>query len=131
MFLLQHVRQFHQEGSTVEEEYRLGSFAPHRRRQEEEGEARRQEEEEEEAEEQADDADDAEAYTPKLNRKHPERSFAAAMYTGGDPCELDEWGVSRRRETCVRKPCERFAAFAAFAVPSVSAIRTLLIFVCR
>ena len=115
MFLLQHVRQFHQEGSTVEEEYRLGSFAPHRRRQEEEGEARRQEEAEEQAE--AAEADDAEAYTPKLNRKHPERSFAAAMYTGGDPCELDEWGVSRRRETCVRKPCERFAAFAAFAVP--------------
>ena len=108
MLSLQHVRQFHQEGSTVEEEYRLGSFAPHRRRQEEEGEARQ----EEEAEEQGDDADDAEAYTPKLNRKHPERSFAAAMYTGGDPCELDEWGVSRRRETCVRKllrSCERFA----------------------
>ena len=121
MLSLQHVRQFHQEGSTVEEEYRLGSFAPHRRRQEEEeGEARRQEEAEEEAKEQGDDADDAEAYTPKLNRKHPERSFAAAMYTGGDPCELDEWGVSRRRETCVRKPCERFAVFAAFAVvPSV------------
>ena len=113
MFVLQHVRQFHKEGSTVEEEYRLGSFAPQRRRQEEE----------EEAKEQGDDADDAEgaeAYTPKLNRKHPERSFAAAMYTGGDPCELDEWGVSRRRETCVRKPCERFAVFAAFAVvPSV------------
>ena len=116
MFLLQHVRQFHQEGSTVEEEYRLGSFAPQRRRQEEE----------EEAKEQGDDADDAEAYTPKLNRKHPERSFAAAMYTGGDPCELDEWGVSRRRETCVRKPCELFAAFAMSV-----AIRTLLIFVCR
>jgi len=116
VFLLQHVRQFHQEGSTVEEEYRLGSFAPHRRRQEEEGEARRQEEEE--AEEQADGADD-EAYTPKLNRKHPERSFAAAMYTGGDPCELDEWGVSRRRETCVRKPCERFAAFAVSVVMAI------------
>ena len=116
MFLLQHVRQFHQEGSTVEEEYRLGSFAPQRRRQEEE----------EEAKDQGDDADDAEAYTPKLNRKHPERSFAAAMYTGGDPCELDEWGVSRRRETCVRKPlrsCERFAV-----VMAISAIRTLLIF---
>ena len=64
-------------------------------------------------------------YVNSLDKKgRPERSFASSEYTAGDACELDDWGVSRRRQTEVRFKCAENSANALDSVLSVREVAT-------
>ena len=132
-----HVRQFRQEGNSVEQEFILGLYngvkAPSP------GGARRASASGGSTAPTADSAAAAgsgsgggagSGYVQNMDKKgRVERSFASSEYTAGDACELDEWGVSRQRQTEVRFKCAESGALdAVLSVREVTTCSYQLVF---
>jgi hypothetical protein len=147
-----HVRQFRQEGNTVEQEYILGLFQPEAQSQQQqqqqqppadpstdghddddehgrEGGAEAREDGGAGAEGARDGVVGGKRYIARLHKRDPERSYASADYTGGDACELEpQWEVSRYRSTEVRFQCSENGLDSLLSVREVTTCAYQLIF---